>query len=339
MKKVKIVPNYKNSVAVIPSRVIDFLSDATEDDVAVLIAALRDGAGFDPARTCDELGVNDATLLKALSFWEERGIITVREREGRGRGERSVPFGKKKKGAEVSPSAEKTKRSPVIDHRTPPLTAEELADRLESKPDFSGYLKDLSSLIGKPLTVAETNKAIGMIEYLSVETEYVLLVAAHVAKRGKISMHSIEKKTYEIYDNGATSYSALVEELAALEKAQDFEGVVRRVFGVGGRVLTKKEQDFIRTWAVDWNVGEELLREAYEVTANNTGEVSFPYTNAVLDNWHAHGVTTAEEAKKFQTDNSGSRRGKKGAKGSDAVSSFDTDDFFEAALKRSYQDK
>ena len=88
----KIVPHYETSAAVIPSRVIECLNDATGDDMAVLIAALRVGEHFDPDETCRELGITKKTLDSALAFWERNGIISV---EGAKRSGRSVPLGKK----------------------------------------------------------------------------------------------------------------------------------------------------------------------------------------------------------------------------------------------------
>ena len=333
----KIIPNYKNSVAVIPSRVIDCINDATGDDMAVLIAALRDGPGFDPVLTCDELGIDEGTLFDALSFWEERGIISIRERGGRKRSERSVPFGKKNKTA-PDKAEDKKKESYYVALETPSRTAEELAERLEANPNLKGWIDHLSKTLGKPLTRAQINTLVAQIDHMSLETEYVLLLSEHAKKIGCNSFHSIEKKMTEIYDKGINTYSALVEELAAIEKEHDFEGVVRKMFGIGQRSLTEKEKKIIRTWAVEWKVEEPLLKEAYEITVNATNEPSFPYANAVLENWRAHGVMTAEDAKKFQSESSGKGRKKKGQSESGTLSSFDTDDFFEAALKRSYNE-
>ena len=58
------------------------------------------------------------------------------------------------------------------------------------------------------------------------------------------------------------------------------------------------------------------------------------YANAVMENWYKSGLTTLEavdeslDARKAE---------KKSADAKNPVSSFDTDDFFEAALKRSYE--
>ena len=78
---------------------------------------------------------------------------------------------------------------------------------------------------------------------------------------------------------------------------------------------------------------------SYEVTVNATGEASMPYANSVLESWINSGFSTLDEIKKSEEEykKSAKPKGKKQQE-SPAESSFATDDFFEAALRRSYGD-
>ena len=326
----KIVPNYENSVAVIPSRVIEYLNDATGDDMAVLIVSMRDGAGFDPDAACRELGITKKTLDSAIRFWEKNGIISV---DGSKKEGRSVPFGKKNAKAE---SPKESKGSDPRPQRTevPPMTTEEVARFLEENERIRLLIKDVEKSFGKILTRAEVNTLVAIIDHLSLDPEYVMLLVAHVKEQEKPSVRSIEKLAFDFFDNGITTYSALVEEMAAIEAAQSFEGSVRKIFGLGKRSLTKKEKSMIKTWCSAWGYGEDMVTEAYEITVTNTNDPSLPYANAILEKWHSLGFKTADEARSYQKEHSSEKK-KKGSS-QKKPSSFDTDDFFEAALKRSY---
>ena len=70
----------------------------------------------------------------------------------------------------------------------------------------------------------------------------------------------------------------------------------------------------------------EIIQKAYEVTADATGKGSFAYANAVLERWNAEGLRTVESIEASYAN-----------KGEEAPTpgSFDTDSFFEAAVRRS----
>ena len=219
----KIVPHYENSAAVIPSRVIECLNDATGDDMAVLIAALRVGEQFDPEAVCRELGITKKTLDSALAFWEKNGIISV---DGAKRSGRSVPLGKKnvkaveeeKQTSENEPKGTHLKRSEV-----PPMTTEEIARFLEGNKKARLLIKDVEKAFGKILTRAEVSTLVGLLDSLSVDPEYIMLLVAHAKERDKCSVRYVETLAFSFFDNGITTYSALVEEMATLEAAESFE--------------------------------------------------------------------------------------------------------------------
>ncbi len=334
MNDLKIIPIYDDSVSVIPTRVIECLGDATGDDMAVLLAALRCGESFDADRISKEFGIGKRAINSALRFWEKNGIIRTEKNEEE-KSARSVPFGKKKERTDEAETKE-----PARPQRTevPPLTTDEAAAFLEGNKRVKMLISDVEREFGKVLTRAEVNKIIGLCDHLSLEPEYVMLLVGRAKQKNKGSVRTVELMAFEMFDKGITTYSALVEELSAIEKAESFEGKVRKIFGLGQRSLIGREQEFIRTWCSEWGYGEDMVGEAYEITVTNTEKSSLSYANAVLQNWHDHGVRTVEEARIYQKEHPGREKKKKGApKSGGAGTSFDTDDFFEAALKRSYK--
>jgi DnaD/phage-associated family protein len=98
------------------------------------------------------------------------------------------------------------------------------------------------------------------------------------------------------------------------------------------RALTAKEKKCIGLWFGKFGFGEDVITKAYEMTiAGTNGDPSVPYANAILQRWFDEGLRTIEDIEKAAAERAE-------AGGSDD-GSFDTDDFFEAALKRSYNKK
>ncbi|MEE1491695.1 MAG: DnaD domain protein, partial [Massilioclostridium sp.] len=60
-----------------------------------------------------------------------------------------------------------------------------------------------------------------------------------------------------------------------------------------------------------------MIRLAYERTIDSIGELSFPYINKILSEWHKHSIATPEQAN--------SRDAKPAPKQSDEAPSYDLD--------------
>ena len=99
---------------------------------------------------------------------------------------------------------------------------------------------------------------------------------------------------------------------------------IRSIFGIGMRELSKKESEKINSW-LKADVSEELIRKAYDITVDKTGKASFNYASKIIENWISSGYKTAEDVEKYESSQ----------KSRFAGSTFDTDDFFNAALARS----
>ena len=322
----KAIPDYKNSAFIVPGSVLENIDGADRCDLAVLLWVLGKG-DFSITSAADSLGISENDLLASLRYWEECGVLTT-------------GISKKSKGAEKTDkkSSRTEKEKPKRSSSLPSYTTEETARYLEKNKKTAELIDSCEQIIGSVFSTAETNIIIGLLDHLSLSGDYILLLFAHAVKIGKGNVRYVERMALGLVDRDITKYKELEAELAAVELADDVLGRVRSMFGIGSRVFTAKEKKTVRTWCVDWGFGDDVIGKAYEVTVNATGEASINYANAVLDTWHAEGLTTAEQIDEYLEKHKKDKpSGKKsGKKKDDAASSFETDDFFEAALKRSY---
>jgi DnaD/phage-associated family protein len=180
--------------------------------------------------------------------------------------------------------------------------------------------------MGKVFNVREINVLMGLLDYLCLDCEYIMMLLTYCVSIGKKTLHYAEKTAFSLYDAGITTSAQLAEEFKRRENAVSAEAKIRKLFGVGERAFTTKEKKFISTWINDMDYSIEIIEKAYEVTADATGKGAFPYANSVLERWNAAGLRTLEEIEASYKANSDS---------ANENGSFNTDSFFEAAVKRS----
>ena len=119
--------------------------------------------------------------------------------------------------------------------------------------------------------------------------------------------------------------------LYAREEKAQIETKIKNIFGLGSRKLTSKEQKQVNAWVAIYNYDIDVIEKAYEITVTATNKPSIHYANAILEKWFAEGIKNVDDVnallasreKEKVTDNS----------------SFDFDELFAAALKRSYSEE
>ena len=333
----KISPIYGSSAFIVPSSALEHLANADRDSLACLMYVLAN-PDFNISSAAEKLQIDEADFIAALSFWQEAGVIETKSR------------GRSKTKAEDVKSAKKTtdvKKSPVtkgkMTSRLPSYTTEEVARFLELNASTAELIDTCENILGKIFTTAETEIVIGLLDHLSLSEDYIMLLFAHAVKIDKKSVRYIEKMALSFVDRDITKYSELEAELASVEAVESSIHHVRGLFGLGSRALTAKEKSMIKDWCVTWGFSDKIITKAYEITANSTGEASLSYANAILENWHNAGLKTLEEIEAYSADFDKKKKGskytnKKGSTATPFESSFDTDDFFEAALRRSFDE-
>ena len=320
----KLKLNYGNNASVIPCDVAAHLDRAGLCDMKAILYICATGADINAEDISRAIGFSVDEVNMSLAFWRGAGILTL---------DGAAPVKSVAKSEEPTAKVEeKTFEAPKKISRPdklPEYTAKELSGILESRCEVAPLITEGQGIMGKIFTVHEVNIIIGLLDYLGLDNEYILMLLKHCAEIGKKTLHYVEKTAISLYDMGITSAAALAEELAKREAMANMEGNIRRIFGIGSRALTTKEKREISAWVNDMKCPAEVIEKAYEVTCDATGKPSLHYANSVIERWHAEGLLTIEQIEASYKN--------KDAK--DTGSSFETDEFFEAAVKRSLGEK
>lgn len=330
--------NYGQGVLVLPSTVPE--ADATPEQLRVLLWLASDPTLFaKPAQLARLAGADREEIGEILDFWQSVGVLSNDKEAQESKKAQRKPTDKPAKPAtdtkkttsatEAKPAAEAKPAFLARADELPNYSTAELSDLLEKSQSLRVLIEEAQNTWGKIFNPYETTILIGLSDYLGLDNEYILLLLAHCKRVGKKSLREVEYYALRLVDKGITDATALEEYIKCNEMRRSIEGKIRTMFGLGSRAFTTKEETMINNWA-SYGYGEDIIRRAYDITVGTAKEASIPYANSILKCWHSEGLDTAAQIDaKLDAE-----REKKGQ--AVMTGSFDTDDFFEAALKRSY---
>lgn len=330
--------NYGCGASAIPDKVSEMLLRANADDLRLLIYMCTLHGDFNIADASKYLSCTDESIASSLAFWRGTGIIAEAEDIKKDKKIKKTDKlqtdmdltneTEHEKPKEKTNMSEQMGKKVVRDDALPNYTSDELSGILEQRKDVGLLINECQNIFGKVFNVHEVNIIIGLLDYLSLESEYILILLKYCVEAGKKTLHYVEKTAFSLYDSGICEVEALSLELRRRESAANAEIKIRKLFGVGERALTAREKKEINAWINDFGFDLDIIKKAYEVTVDATGKGTMHYANSVLERWHTDGYKTLEQI-------NASYEEKNKEKITTESGSFDTDEFFEAAVRRS----
>ena len=321
MKKIEnIHTSYKDKN--LDADVFEPIKNADEEDLRVLLATVlleekNGGASVSASEICERLGITEEELSASLKYWRGAGLLGVSK--------------KKSTEKEEKPKVESAHKDGKLDKENlPTYTTEELTSLMEKRKITSTFIGEAARVYGKIFNQHEVEIIVRMIDYIGFDEECVLLLLSYYAKQKK-TLRYIEKAALAFYDEGISTQPELQQKLCAMERREEAEGKIRAMFGMTNRALTTKEKKYLVSWVEKMNFSVEMIKLAYDKTVDSTHEASPAYANGILERWYADGIDTPEKVQEADAKREESKVGR-------VERSFDANDFYEAALKRSYGD-
>ncbi len=307
---------YGKSAVVLPGAVIGKLDRATKRDIKILfiLAEHSERSESELAALAD---CTESELLASVAFWRGAGIVCPVDDE---------PIEDVKPSDDPLPEpAQKAKSGEAeLADELPQYSTVELNKLLADHQDSSMLIDECQRIMGKIFNPHDIAVLVGMRDYLCLDNDYIMILLAHCVAHGKKSLQYVKKRAFSLCDEGITDPVTLHDHLTRLDEAATLEGEIRKLFGMRDRELTTKEKKFISKWMGDYGYTIEVIKKAYEMTVDAIQQPSPAYTNAIIERWFAAGLKDldaieASESEKLPTEGS-----------------FNTNDFFESALRRSF---
>lgn len=321
-EKIQINFNYGNNLATLPASTVNFIDKAKKFDLKVLLLMatseqFREGKYI--SKLADELSCEEKDIENSIAFWNGTGIISLSGEEIKKTETKTT----KPEGASLP------KRAKVTE--LPQYTSAELNELLTKHNNVVGLIDECQNIIGKIFTAADIKVLMGLVDYLGLDNDYILVLMHYAARKEMKSMRYIEKVAVSCLDDGLTDAVVLQSALREREEREDVEYKIKNVFGIGNRNFSSKEKKYIEAWISTYKFDLAVIEKAYDITIGATSKPSIPYAHAILERWYNEGARTLEDVNTLLA--------KRESEKLTESSSFDVNDFFQAALDRSYSDQ
>lgn len=302
---------YKDGAVCLPASA--FLTCDTLLEVRFLMLLSYDRALCDADDTmlCEQLGCTVEELETTVLSLREKGLLE---------GERKL--------------------APSVANKN--LSGKEIAGAIESDNSLKQLIEECEAICGKVFTTTDVSKIVSLKGALGLDSETVLLLFYYHFEKldavgKKLTVSYVEKSAYSLYNQGIRTLDALQSYIKENERRNSNKYKVARLFGIGERAFTKKEEKFFDKWFIEWEMPFELIEAAFEIAVNNTGKAGLEYMSKILSDWHDSGISTVEQAEKANADFKAANKNKQKfvEKPANNGASFDTEEFFEKARRRS----
>lgn len=261
---------YPGSVLGIHRRAADKLLSAGSGDAALLYLAFL--AGKDGGA----LGWDRDRLDRAHGLLLEQGLADPRR-------------------PAVEPPPQK-----LEDSQVPVYSNQDVKEAMEGDRTFAQMVSAVEQQLGRSLVTQDVKDLLYLTGYLGLPPEVVVLLVRRCVERrrpgGRITFHQIKREGLAWQRAGAVTLEEADAYLARQAKRQGHQRALLALLDRPGRDPMKQEAEYLDAWTA-WDLTDEVIREAYERTVFQVGELRWSYMNGILRSWHDRGLHTLEEVK------------------------------------------
>ena len=312
----------------------DVLSDATREELCVLLAAIAIGDhSADVSKISEIAHTSRARTVSALALWQESGILTAVD------------------GNEGSESVDQAKTDATGEHIDLSALCEESSEKVAADIRDRGLrslIEECARIIEVPmLSSAETKKIVALYTQYSLTDEYIITLAAYLKEKGKLSVTRLATDAERLVRMGVDNLEDLEAYLINERSLTEAHWSLKRKLGIRNRPLNTSERDMATRWYTEFGFSDDIVGLAFDITVDNTKDYNLAYMDKLLTDWHDNGCATLEDCKKRSEEISARLKSeyassvsatpkKKKTKEAPRYGEFDVNDAFARALDRSY---
>ena len=328
-------------------------TEASPEDLRVLVALLISDCNTTRAQLEADAGCDSQTLTGALQYWRGAGVLTKTKKPPKEQSEQNL---RNLQNEQNEPHFEpKSSECATKDNKTETKAkkkavasldkfAETPSDVLAKHIDeqrLAALIEACQQITGKTLSSSEVNIIVGMRRELSLDGDYILTLISYCYENERRSLKYVEKMAFVLTEQGICTEEDLVQYIDERKRFATLEWQLKRKFGMGNRDFTKTQSSLVRKWEKDYAFPLEVITLAYDITVDTINKLEFKYMDKILTRWYENGCKTEGDVLAFiekeKLTRTPTEEQKKPPKSTVGVSSFDTDDFFNRALERSYK--
>lgn len=286
-----------NTVFAVPCALVDkHIKLAGKEQLQVILWALRHaGESFRTAELAAALGISEDSVLDAVEYWQDRGLLIGREGALLPAPQQEQPVGPEtEQPAAKEPVRREAPAGLPGKKRLVKPDAAYLAARIKESDSIRFLLQEAEATLGI-LSPAMISVLLASCDDYGLPVEVVVMLIHYAKEVGKTGTAYIDSVARDWAESRVFTLEEAEAKLQELSEKRLAWGKVAAAAGLPKRSPSKKEEEAAYRWVYEWGFSEPMLSAAYERCADNTGKFSIPYMNRILSRWHDQGVTNTEQ--------------------------------------------
>ena len=305
-------------------------TEMTAPELRVLVALIENGGCLGSTGELAELsGTTEVRAVSTLTLITEMGLIAPEGEDLQPRGGIVEEF-------------EYRIREGEIESQSAASVAKTIRDG-----NLAEMISECAVIFEEPALSSEHTAILtALYTQYGLSPEYILTLAAYMATKGKPNASTLKNKAISLHKRGIDTVEELERYIGDLERENTADWELKRLFGIKGRNLSDAELAYFRRWCEEFDFTTEIVSSAYDICSVATGgKLSLPYMDKILTEWHEAGCKTLDECRRHEEKNKADRREaykpktkprEKEKPKPPRYGSFDVDEAFQAALRRSF---
>lgn len=312
-----------DSIYAVPAVISDeYLKEADGSALKVILYVTRHH-GENPVVSdiVSGTGLTLEEVGKALSYWQEKGLLT-----DCGTSVKPEPYKRRKK------EEKKDVSLPDIPEVLPNQT--QVLRRMEEDEDLCCLFREVELAFGKSIGNDTKSKILMMIDSYGLPPEVVLTLINYAAENNKKSMAYICKMAKSWAEQGVDTLEKTEKQIQKLESNRRLWNEFADGFTVNRPEYTESRMKLLSKWRNEYNQTNELIRYGYEEMINYINGINFNYLDKIMESWHKEGLRTMMEVCTFKTEkNRQAEKPREERKEKDDNVSFDIDEYKKMAVQ------
>lgn len=304
--KYRINPASYDGVIVLPAQIGELYLKKTSAPLlkVLLFVYANPGVPADAAAAAEKTGLSPEEAEDALAYWAQKGLILD---------ENSAPAAPQ--AAAQTETAEPAKTAPVpekpekkvIDPKPAKPTYDVICRRIRESEAVRELFSEAQLRLGRTIGSGDQGTLLLLHDYYGLPVEIILTLCEYARTHGKANnLNYIYTVGVDWSRREIDTLELADAEFKRIESGNAVWNELRRQTGLKNPRPTLPQQKYLTVWTEQWGFSADMLALAYEEMSKNTGGVSFPYMNKILEKWKQKGVTTPEQAAaleaRFQTE-------------------------------------
>jgi DnaD/phage-associated family protein len=298
MSTIMLKPYQSNIVTLSANFVDHFMPKARGEYVKVYVTILRYiQCGEDGVTTkfmAEILGLLETDVLGALEYWHEVGLISLNAIDGHGNFSIEI----KESQALIQPYGRNQEKDEVLNYTTSTPENSPIPEKEQREDIIDPMLKEISMLMGRPLSSADAEKFLYFKEKYRFPEEVIILLVQHCVLKGKTNMRYIETVAINWESRGFKTIELAQENIKNHEDKWLNYRKVLTYLGISDKDVPKPQEDLLEKWFYSYGFTTDMILKACDISFNTLGKVEMGYINGILRTWEKDKIKTLEDVSK-----------------------------------------